>query len=81
MFNEPTSFLAYCSLTGHVRTFTRGVGISERTSEPRQHRRWPALLAHVDRLRGTEAHESDPWKDDAFICQMESELYSPWRTR
>lgn len=52
MFNTPNSFFAYCALTGHVRTFTRGVGIRERTSEPRQHRRWPALLAHVERLRG-----------------------------
>ena len=54
MFNTPNSFFAYCALTGHVRAFTRGVGISERTSEPRQHRRWPALLAHVERLRDTQ---------------------------
>ena len=53
MLNSPTVFLAYCSLTGKVRAFTRCVGISERKGAPRQLRRWPVLLAHVERLRGT----------------------------
>jgi len=81
MLNSPTVFVAYCSLTGKVRAFTRCVGISDSPATPRQLRPWPALLAHVERLRGTHMRDSDTWNDDAEICQMESELYSPWRTR
>jgi len=61
MFNVPTIFYRYSNLHGGMRAIVRGVG---KAGDPVacKRRRWPALLAHVDRLRGTVARfEPEPY--------------------
>ena len=60
MLTSPITHVGYCSLTGKVRAFTRCVGISDSPATPRRLRRWPALIARMDRLRGTVAREGEP---------------------
>jgi len=58
MFNVPTIFYRYSGPHGGMRAIVRGVG---KAGEPvaRKRRGWPALLAHVERLRCLGSREHD----------------------
>ena len=64
-FNRPSVVVGVCPHTSRLRGFVRNVVPVERPST-RQPRAWPALLAHVERLRGTrEARKgSGEWTPD-----------------
>ena len=58
---NPSEVIGICPYTRKARIYVRCTGAVERTGARRQRRAWPALFAHVDRLRGTVARfEPEP---------------------
>jgi len=66
-FNRPSVVVGVCPHTSRLRGFVRNVVPVERPST-RQPRAWPALLAHVECLRGTREFGltlPDSWRESS----------------
>ena len=73
MFNVPTIFYGYSGLHGGMRAIVRGVG---KAGDPvaRKRRSWPALLAHVERLRGAAKCQ---WGPNTLLVTESGPLCGP----
>ena len=56
---NPSEVIGICPYTRKARIYVRCTGAVERSGARRQRRAWPALLAHVERLRGLGPREHE----------------------